>query len=97
MQAITCMSTLPFQARFPRMSSTPDDDRIARTLMTLARERGRQATFCPSEAARRLSDDWRPLMDDVRRVAAALPLVATQGGAPVDPLAAMGPIRLALA
>ncbi|AZQ66408.1 DUF3253 domain-containing protein [Silicimonas algicola] len=79
------------------MFSPPDDDRIAEALMTLALERGRQATFCPSEAARRLSDDWRPLMDHVRRVAATLPLVATQGGAPVDPLAAKGPVRLALA
>ena len=71
------------------------DDRIAAVLMTLARERAPRS-FCPSEAARRLSDDWRPLMADVRRVAQGLPLQATQGGTRVDPVAARGPIRLSL-
>jgi hypothetical protein len=42
-----------------------------------------------------LADDWRPLMPEVRRVAAALGLRATQGGVRVDPLTARGPIRLA--
>lgn len=69
------------------------DDDIAAVLLDLAAER--TGTFCPSEAARRLADDWRPLMPDVRRVAATLPLVATQAGHPVDPLTATGPIRLA--
>jgi hypothetical protein len=72
------------------------DDRIAEVLMDLAHRRGRGATFCPSDAARALSSDWRPLMPEVRRVAAALPLRATQKGLPVDPLAAKGPIRLGL-
>jgi hypothetical protein len=72
------------------------DDRIAEVLMDLAYERGRGATFCPSEAARALAADWRPLMPEVRRVAAALPLRATQKGRPVDPLTAKGPIRLGL-
>ncbi len=35
-------------------------------------------------------------MPEVRRVAATLPLRATQKGLPVDPLAANGPIRLGL-
>ena len=73
----------------------PDDDEIAAVLQGLAAERMGK-TFCPSEAARRLSDDWRPLMPEVRRVAALLPLVATQKGRQVDPLTARGPIRLAL-
>lgn len=64
--------------------------------MALARARGPEKSFCPSEAARRLSDDWRPLMDDVRRVAGDLPLRATQKGEPVDPVRARGPIRLSL-
>ena len=73
----------------------PDDATIAQVLHALADERAPDRTFCPSEAARRLSDDWRPLMDRVRRVAAAQPdLVATQGRAEVDPLTARGPIRL---
>ncbi len=73
------------------------DDRIAAVLMDLAARRGRGSSFCPSEAARALAADWRPLMDDVRRVAAGLPLVATQRGRAVDPVAASGPIRLSLA
>ena len=73
------------------------DAHIAEALMDLARRRGRGATFCPSEAARALDPDWRPLMADVRRVAATLPLRATQKGLPVDPVAARGPIRLGLA
>ncbi|QFU09715.1 hypothetical protein PARPLA_00722 [Rhodobacteraceae bacterium THAF1] len=72
------------------------DDDIRAVLMDLAEERGAGSTFCPSEAARRLSDDWRPLMDDVRRVAAGADLVATQGGTPVDAATAKGPIRLGL-
>ncbi|ETX29865.1 DUF3253 domain-containing protein [Roseivivax isoporae] len=75
----------------------PDDDEIAEVLMALARARGPASSFCPSEAARTLSDDWRPLMAEVRRVAASLPLRATRRGAPVDPCAPGGPIRLSLA
>jgi hypothetical protein len=72
------------------------DADIKATLLALASERGPDKTFCPSEAARRVADDWRPLMPDVRRIAATLPLVATQKGVPVDPITAKGPIRLAL-
>ncbi|WP_210730502.1 DUF3253 domain-containing protein [Roseicyclus persicicus] len=64
--------------------------------MDLAHRRGVGRSFCPSEAARALSADWRPLMPEVRRVAAGLPLVATQKGAAVDPVTARGPIRLGL-
>ena len=70
------------------------DAAIAEMLLALAAERDTGKTFCPSEAARRLSDDWRPLMLDIRRVAATLPLIATQRGQPVDPSTAKGPIRL---
>ena len=56
------------------------------------------ASFCPSEVARSLADDWRPLMAPVRAVAADLVregrLAATQRGLPVDPATARGPIRL---
>ena len=72
----------------------PDDLEIAQVLLELADARGAGKTFCPSEAARALADDWRPLLGDVRRVAATLPLIATQRGKPVDPLTAKGPIRL---
>ncbi|MDG3040864.1 DUF3253 domain-containing protein [Roseicyclus marinus] len=73
------------------------DAEIAAALMELAHRRGPRASFCPSEAARLLSPDWQPLMAEVRRVAAGLPLVATQGGVSVDLRSARGPIRLRLA
>lgn len=77
---------------------TGQDAHIAAVLIELAQERGEGKTFCPSEAARRFQhDNWRMLMPDVRRVAADLPLVATQKGKPVDLLRARGPIRLGLA
>lgn len=76
------------------------DRAIAETLLDLAHRRGVGRTFCPSEAARALSEDWRDLMPEVRRVAARLRaegrLQALQKGAPVDPEAARGPIRLGL-
>jgi hypothetical protein len=58
------------------------------------------ATICPSEAARALAgdEDFRPLMDEVRAAADALRdqglVEITQGGEPVDPATARGPIRL---
>lgn len=54
----------------------------------------RAKTFCPSEAARRVAEDWRPLMPLVREVARDMDLRATQGGDEVDPVTARGPIRL---
>ncbi|PWJ22422.1 DUF3253 domain-containing protein [Jannaschia seohaensis] len=71
------------------------DAEIARVIRTQATERAPR-TLCPSEVARALAVDWRPLMPRVRAVAATLPeIVATQKGDPVDPVAAKGPIRLA--
>jgi hypothetical protein len=72
------------------------DAAIAEVLLDLAHRRGVGSSFCPSEAARALAEDWRPLMPEVRRVAAALPLCATQRGVAVDPVTARGPIRLGL-
>ncbi len=71
----------------------PDDAQIATVLRALAARRT-GGSFCPSEAARALAQDWRPLMPEVRRVAAEIGLYATQKGVPVDPLSARGPIRL---
>lgn len=68
--------------------------------MALAEMRGPDRSFCPSEAARLLTDDWRALMPEIRWVAAAMPaegtLIATQKGHPVIADKARGPIRLAL-
>ena len=64
----------------------------------MARQRGRAKTFCPSDIARDLSEDWRPLMDRVRRISAGMEdIQATQAGQPVDAVTAKGPIRLGLA
>ena len=72
---------------------------IREMLMQIARGRRDGCTFCPSEAARRLSKDWRPLMSQVREVAAELvgqgELVCTQRGEPAHPLQTKGAIRLA--
>ena len=79
------------------MSTT--DERIAETLLELARSGEPDAGFCPSDAARRLApDDWRPLLDRVRMVASRLQrdglISVTQKGKAVDALSAKGPIRL---
>lgn len=74
------------------------EDRIIRAaLIDLALQRGVGKSFCPSEVARALTTDWRPLMPEVRRVAFAMEeLEVLQGGLPVDPAVARGPIRLRL-
>ena len=73
------------------------------TILTLLAERDPAATgktsICPSEVARLLRpDDWRPLMEPVRRAARRLvargEVEITQGGRVVDPSTAKGPIRL---
>jgi len=76
---------------------TPSDEGIAAVLTDLALRRGRGKSFCPSEAAKALSPEWRVQMPAVRRVAAGhRHVMATQKGVPVDPVTARGPIRLTL-
>lgn len=79
------------------------DDRIARTLLALCRERGSARSICPSEVARALSRDeaqWRALMPLVRATAAALAargdIVVTQRGRAIDIDTARGPVRVKL-
>ncbi|MGR3435514.1 MAG: DUF3253 domain-containing protein [Shimia sp.] len=72
--------------------ASDDDIRAALGALAAAR-RGR--TFCPSEAARRVADDWRPLMPRVREIAVEMGLRATQRGVPVVATEARGPVRLA--
>jgi hypothetical protein len=77
----------------------PDDATIRSTLEELVDARDEGKTICPSEAARALAgEDFRPLMDDVRRVAFELvdagELEVTQRGEVVDGRTARGPIRL---
>ncbi|MCP4837266.1 MAG: DUF2256 and DUF3253 domain-containing protein [Phycisphaera sp.] len=77
------------------------DRRWERMLIELLDRRDPTATICPSEVARAASpDDWKSLMEPVRR--AARRLVAdgrveiTQQGRVVDPDRARGPIRVRL-
>ncbi|MBA2622937.1 MAG: DUF3253 domain-containing protein [Chthoniobacterales bacterium] len=71
--------------------------KITEVLLRLAMERS-EKTFCPSEAARALSINWRPLMPAILREAQRLvdagQLRCSQGGKDVSPLSARGPIRL---
>ena len=80
------------------VTSAEAAQRIRQVLLALAEER-RGKTFCPSEAARRLEEDWRPWMPEVRRVAATLveagQLICTQRGEPAHPCTTRGAIRLA--
>ena len=74
------------------------EKRIADTLLMIAQSRP-EGSFCPSEAARRISSaEWRPLLPKVRLVAGRLQreglLHATQEGVAVDAIRAKGPIRL---
>ncbi|MEM8709981.1 MAG: DUF3253 domain-containing protein [Planctomycetota bacterium] len=75
-------------------------------ILALLEERARDATICPSEAARlvapgnRSGDDaaWRELMEPARRAARRLvakgECVITQKNRIVDPSTAKGPIRV---
>lgn len=77
----------------------PVDDALAAAIVALLRSRRRDASICPSEAARAVGGtDWRPLMEPVRRAARRLAadgvVEVTQGGRVVDPSTAKGPIRI---
>ncbi len=71
---------------------------IEAKIVELLARRAPGRTICPSEAARALAEDWRPLMQPVRDTAAAMVddgrLEVTQQGEVVDGRAARGPIRL---
>ena len=82
-----------------RRRTSPTDEALETSLLSLLEHRARSATACPSEAARAVGgEDWRPLMEPAR--AAARRLVArglveiTQGGHVVDGSTAKGPIRV---
>lgn len=75
------------------------DDELEQAILHLLQARSRDASICPSEAARHVAaEDWRALMEPARM--AARRLVArglveiTQGGRVVDPSRAKGPIRI---
>ncbi|MEU3726245.1 DUF3253 domain-containing protein [Streptomyces sp. NPDC031705] len=76
--------------------------RLERAILELLERRDPQATICPSDAARAVygGDDegWRALMEPARlaarRLVTAGEVEITQGGRPVDPGQARGPIRI---
>lgn len=75
-----------------------DDIGVALESVILDLLRERDGTICPSEAARRVdSETWRALMPKVReagrRLAEKGAIRVLQGGKPVDPVRARGPIR----
>lgn len=74
------------------------DDDIRDCLMGLLAKRRPDATVCPSDVARALAPDWRPLMTRVRAVAVDLAargeVVISQRGVPVAAGSARGPIRI---
>jgi hypothetical protein len=88
-------------------SAQPVDAALESAIVALLAERGRGKTICPSEAARRVAAEmgaahnreaWQPLMEPARaaarRLHAAGRIRILQGGHPVDPSRARGPIRL---
>jgi hypothetical protein len=80
-------------------------DHLNEIIMSIAKKRGLDKTFCPSEIARQLAskeeDQWRSLMEPVRSAAAKLidkgQLVCKQNGEIVDIRTTKGPIRLQIA
>ncbi|MGW0908778.1 DUF3253 domain-containing protein [Streptomyces sp. NPDC002853] len=76
--------------------------RLERAIVELLEKRAADATICPSDAARAVydgdDDGWRALMEPARRAARRLVTAGeveiTQGGRPVDPDKARGPIRI---
>jgi hypothetical protein len=83
-----------------RRGLRPVDRDLEAAIERLLAERAPGASICPSEAARAVGgDDWRQLMEPARAAARRLQAegraVITQGGRPVDPSTAKGPIRVA--
>ena len=81
-----------------RSGVTAADRALEREILGMLEQRAATATICPSDVARAAAEDWRPLMEPVRRAArrlvAAGEVEITQGGAVVDPSTAKGPIRI---
>ncbi len=82
-----------------RRGVRPVDRALEVAIGALLDDRPRDATICPSEAARQVDPDrWRDLMEPARRAArrmvAAGTLEIVQDGRVVDPSRAKGPIRL---
>ena len=88
------------QCRRARVTAT--DTALEDAIISLLDARARDASICPSEAARQVSgESWQSLMEPARMAARRLvaqgKVQITQGGKVVDPSRAKGPIRIRLA
>ena len=88
------------QCRRARVTAT--DTALEDAIISLLGTRARNASICPSEAARQVSgESWQSLMEPARMAARRLvaqgKVQITQGGKVVDPSRAKGPIRIRLA
>jgi hypothetical protein len=95
------MNSLDPQADEAGEASPPAPaSRYDATILAIAAERGESKSFCPSEVARALSEDWRPLLTHVRaaarRLAEAGQIDILRHGKPIEPAAMRGVIRLRL-
>ena len=79
------------------------DADLERAILALLADRSRDASICPSEAARKVAGDdgFRDAMPAAlaaaRRLAARGAIEITQGGKAIDPARARGPVRLRIA
>lgn len=85
-----------------RTRATATDSALEDAIVTLLGARARDASICPSEAARQVGgESWQSLMEPTRMAARRLvaqgKVQITQGGKVVDPSRAKGPIRIRLA
>jgi hypothetical protein len=71
---------------------------IADEILRQTAERGAEKSICPSEVARALAPEWRPLLPRVREAAVALAeagrIDILRKGKPVDPRDFRGVYRL---
>ena len=90
----------PYQSWWTSLpeAEEPSVQAIREEIARFAELRTSKKSFCPSEVARALAENWRPLMPLVREVAAeevrAGRIVVLQKGEPVNIEQARGPIRL---
>jgi len=85
-----------------RTRATATDSALEDAIVGLLGARARDASICPSEAARQVGgESWQSLMESTRMAARRLvaqgKVQITQGGKVVDPSRAKGPIRIRLA
>ncbi|MEL6451725.1 MAG: DUF3253 domain-containing protein [Pseudomonadota bacterium] len=77
-----------------------DDSDIRQAILRAVHARGPGKTLCPSEVARSLAPNWRPLMPQIRQIAQTLAdggaVIITQKGTQVNAITAKGSIRLGL-